>query len=1701
MPFWKALGKAFGITTPWGAVAWGATIASSILLSKFLRPKAQEAPTRESRPLEEEVNRRWILGKRRRVTGKLVYASIVEPTSSAKAIPGSYKDNHLRLIYVLSEGAIGDIKGVYIDDSKYVALSGTPKTPTVGYDIKASEVSKWAFPQSHTIQVRQFFAADGASQPLIQTSEAANRRFHNVVPNNQDPSTYTGGGIWENFPNDTTDYYTDNQSATPPANTQVPFDIEYKPWTAEHKLTGVSYVEVSLLQPFHQEDDPNDDYFRTIPRIEFLVGGLKFNTPNSPTTKVESENPIDQLYWYDTEILKIPAANIDTTAYNTARAICEETLSFDRNEIPAAVRSWLGTYRTFKKYTANHIVEEGEEKEAVHTRLLAACAGWRYEAGGKIYYNAGKERTSVLTLLDDELEDVVEVKPWPSIGERYNQITVQIPQSRAFFQKPDEFTFKDDPAFMRDGELRNIDINLECVDHPLQCYYLASVLTKQQRQSFTFSAIIPPLDNMDQLTKIRPGNKVTITNTELGLVSRECIVQSVNIRNDFRISATFKLNTDNVYSKVLRPAPLQPRGLAFSPYVRPTPPTNLISDEIATINKDGTVFVRLDVGWDRADSIATEVQARIKTPQGEWQPLVSNANGISASLHGVEVGKTYQIRARHFSKDNIGSNWVNADENTIDGDLTPPGPITNFSATSLPGGIHAEWTNPTDLDFASICIYVSSTEGFVPSDSNLVDVLVGTMFESGGYAVGVKQYVRARAKDTSGNLGELTAEMEVTPTAIAGEGATIHTGSGEPSGNLGKSGDIYIRQDGAFNGLLYRKLPPPQGFWVNTGVDITATQAELVPFGIPATPSNPRPVPPEAKPIGSIAFNTATGQYWERGHIRGIPNWIYRGDLTGAPGKNASGIITWAGSLLATKGAEGDITLDPATSNWYVWESGRWVLQANLKGPRGTGWRSIANPDLTLRYGARQGGLLLDETTGSYYRYDGTDTQVIWTLVGDLQGDKIVFYDAPDGTNPLASNPDSVVRAPYITDSDFTIGASAVNTRSAEVWTKTSTGSSPRSDNWTKQGDLGNGKVTLTDGDPPTIDGVKIGDITIANALSNNKKIYEWKIDTTKVPPDTEPSWVFVGYMRGFQLSVGNAFDSSAITGDLILDGNGDIVKKTDTGTMVEGTTRTPPLDTRKPDVESLPANCRVYEVSQTPPSSLGQDGNAALTGPSWWQKANGSWSQQTTDLVYGKSNGFILWLETNPGISFNTPGYRATVVEANRPYVLNIHPSDSTAWAYAYDTSSWTKVATLCSGVVVNTLTGVSNFRRTSTNESTSVTVAWNADPGVDSYDLSISPVLSAGLSASNFNVGKAVTTYTISGLSRGTTYTVSIKKKKGTQTGPETTLSFRTSVDPSIELPNQPASVTVTPSQTVQGRVEVAWTAGAITATKPVTGWVIQFRRSNGTIKTQGAGAASRSFTVLGVPAGTGTTVRIYAANSKGGGPYRTSASFTVPTITPAPTALQPPRFLNLFMIFNANDTEEIRAIWAPVTGATQYSYDISPNIHIAPGGGGVRGDITTPQKDFPLLASADGVEHTVTITAKDATRESNSITGTITPNIDNLGADNTGSGARAVTGMEIEVPASLTQNVHVTFVNTTNREMLLRLDWWLTRVRGSLRSTLTSEMQAPLTTSRTRVLVQITPSTFTSHMTGDTYTFHAQWVYSDGAGPVSTIAFRRD
>ena len=678
--------KALGLTNPWTAALIGIGIGLDFLLSELLAPDPPERPLRYS-VLRDRVNpARWPLGEKIRIAGQMVWGSVIYgPGSRGQASDSTqfkYYDNHARFIYVICESGAHGIEGLTHSlsgrgtraemwaDGERITLtkkSGTTNEWTGGQLVNGLSApgapgGVTAFPQANVFRIREYLSGDGVVPAAIQVSAADQSKYVTTAEygsyNHNPPS---GGGRGIEYDDSVGEWLTAAQFAAKTAAQQAdlirvaeretgpqfadghgnPIKISQTewPWTANHKLAGKAYFVVDIISPFNQGDDPEDDRFRRVPRLEFLISGLKFTWPGQAVAR-SSSNAVAQMYWYDTVRMGVPAASIDTARFAAAYAIAERTVTVSEGDIPANLAD-LKAIKSYKFGESSHVIQSGESPKAVYARLRAKIAGWRYPWRGKVVYRAGADEAARLALDADDFVDAVECAPAPDIRSRFTRLTLTIPQSeRNGFEQETLVYDAGAAAVAKAGRARNLDVQLDCATNALDAGHKAAILYRQSRQSFTFNAIVRRQPGAANLG-LAPLDAVTVTLPELGLQARKCIVLANEFGPDFESYMTLRLDEGGVYAETLTLPPALDRRLEFR-RVKPGPEvTGLAGSGYAVKQADGTVVNHLVATWDAADSSAlvTECECREGSPWGGGAaapaPAPSAATGVLYAVRGL----------------------------------------------------------------------------------------------------------------------------------------------------------------------------------------------------------------------------------------------------------------------------------------------------------------------------------------------------------------------------------------------------------------------------------------------------------------------------------------------------------------------------------------------------------------------------------------------------------------------------------------------------------------------------------------------------------------------------------------------------------------------------------------------------------------------------------------------------------------------------------------------------------------------------------------------------------------------------------------------------------------------------------------------------------------------------------------------------------
>lgn len=961
------------------------------IINELLQPKRTEESGSPKETIKSEtLDARWVIGQRK-VPGVLFYFGSYESTA--------------RMGLIISEGPCEKLASAShaasLSDDATIWIDGARVDCARTKDAKGDLLTPKSAPYRNHIKIREYFKADGTQGEHMRPTPRRVTMPNPAYPGSGIPSQ-GGAPIPETITKEVLDYPGWTERHKLKGVSWVYVELTQPDYTNEDDQPGF-WGRVLGQQPTPPDYDKR--LWARVPNIEFLVRGLKLRWPglvgtwaasttyeagdfvsndskewrckvahtssagNKPTQansgganwaedadpRAWTDNAAAIRYFWETGRRGRPTSAIDEADFRAAYNLCEEEVDVTKdedaegNEITVPLpEGYSGYSTTAKRYTVNGVITAGDDVSTVETQLDAAWAGEVIEAGGKLRFRPGAERptTAKLDLAEKDILFPPAVQPWPALQERVNAVSAKLPQSSAGGHDWGSFSlpeYIDRAVLARDGVKRSGSIDLTYVVDPIAAGRLTAINLRRGRESLRLEVVVTPGANFERLQLI-PTDIVAVTNSELGLNDFRMEVERVAIGADWSVTLTLREARDDTYDDTLVLPGLTEREIVF-PDDRLVPSVeNLSVDEIAENIGGGVIAVYLLVRWDAATARETEVRIR-KKPAGDEVSISESGVSLSDSFRyaPVAVGETYQIRARHWSQRGVAGVWSEIVEQTIDGDLTPPGAVTDLDVDSLPLGFRATWKPPEDPDYAATSVYVTETN-VLAEDAEPVATVAADYYIATGLTAGVALNVWARAKDRSGNLGEAAGPVAVTPTVLADEAAAILTGEDPPddatTARGSKDGDLYVQSDGT----LWKK---ESGTWTNTGIDLTGPGKDLY----PVTGSNP-PADNVGKE-GDIAVSTDTGLVWKKT----ASGWDEEGDLTGLPGSDGRGIefifqLTSTDTRPATPSttAQERATDDFVPGGWdddasNVSETEPYLWASSRRGVAG-GWSGFSTPRL-----------------------------------------------------------------------------------------------------------------------------------------------------------------------------------------------------------------------------------------------------------------------------------------------------------------------------------------------------------------------------------------------------------------------------------------------------------------------------------------------------------------------------------------------------------------------------------------------------------------------------------------------------------------------------------------------------------------------------------------------------------------------------------
>lgn len=133
--------------------------------------------------------------------------------------------------------------------------------------------------------------------------------------------------------------------------------------------------------------------------------------------------------------------------------------------------------------------------------------------------------------------------------------------------------------------------------------------------------------------------------------------------------------------------------------------------------------------------------------------FVENTSTGYYNLTGLSEGTAHTISTKTVdTSGNINSTWVNdSASTTIPADITAPASVTNLGETAVDSSwIRWTWTNPADVDFSHVMVYLNGTFIANTTDSSISYYNATGLSEGATYTIGIQTV------DSSGNINSTT---------------------------------------------------------------------------------------------------------------------------------------------------------------------------------------------------------------------------------------------------------------------------------------------------------------------------------------------------------------------------------------------------------------------------------------------------------------------------------------------------------------------------------------------------------------------------------------------------------------------------------------------------------------------------------------------------------------------------------------------------------------------------------------------------------------------------------------------------------------------------------------------------------------------------------------------------------------------------------
>lgn len=537
----------------------------------------------------------------------------------------------------------------------------------------------------------------------------------------------------------------DNQ----PADADLVSEVDS--WTAQHTLSGISYVYVRYK--FDRDVFPNG-----VPELTTVIKGKKVYDPRSGIT-AWSDNPALCIRDYLTNTtygLGEDSENIDDTLFSTAANVCEfynyPTLTGDA------------------RYALNGNFTTGASPYDLLSNLLSSMGGLLWYAQGKWRVKPAYYTAPSVVFDENDLRSSISINTRHSRRDNFNKVNGTWRGEESNWQQTDYPPVSNAAFVIADnGQEREIDLNLPFTSDVGMARRIANIFLERNRQQLTIRASFGM-----RAFQVQVGDIVKITNSRFGWFEKEFEVVSWTFGlvddNDLQVQMALREISASVFDDIsdgviyerdntTLPSPFTVAGVGIAVEAIAQVSNQKVSN-IAKITTTASSEIYIDY---------VEVEYK-PTSETVWKAVGNGPVGVFEAVD-LETGN-YDFRVRAVNTFGVRGEWNTLSNQEVNAFIGDPSDVESVAFEVSGGTIFLTWPAIPDPDLSHYVIkHNSATTGATWGNSTTVIEKIPRPATQAALPARSGTYL-IRAYDKEGNFSVNATTVVVLPTDLPALGTT-----------------------------------------------------------------------------------------------------------------------------------------------------------------------------------------------------------------------------------------------------------------------------------------------------------------------------------------------------------------------------------------------------------------------------------------------------------------------------------------------------------------------------------------------------------------------------------------------------------------------------------------------------------------------------------------------------------------------------------------------------------------------------------------------------------------------------------------------------------------------------------------------------------------------------------------------------------------